>query len=56
LELSDSFFGPTTCAFDHSCISNATLNGYTLDDDPSKILVPVIAMKSIDAGTEITIP
>ena len=50
-----SFFGPITCAFNHSCIANAILNTCGTEDDVH-LVTSVVAMKPIKAGTEITIP
>ena len=52
-------FGPTTCAFNHSCVANATFRGHSPDgpeDDPLIRLTQVVAVKPIKAGTEITVP
>lgn len=47
-------FGPTTCAFNHSCVPNAVLNGYPMND-PTKSHFQVIALKDIKADAEITV-
>lgn len=48
--------GPTTCTLNHSCIANATVRGYPVSNDPSMLLAEVVAVKAIEAGTEITVP
>ncbi|KAF7511123.1 hypothetical protein GJ744_005354 [Endocarpon pusillum] len=48
------FFGPITCAFNHSCSGNATFNACGTGDGVN-LVTNVVAIKPIKAGTEITI-
>jgi SET domain len=48
-------FGPTTCAFNHSCISNAILIGEVVKGDPTRLRYQVMALKDIEAHIEITV-
>ncbi|ERF75815.1 hypothetical protein EPUS_01645 [Endocarpon pusillum Z07020] len=48
------FFGPITCAFNHSCIGNATFNSCGISDS-ADLVTNVVAIKPIKAGTEITV-